>query len=89
MRLLPDACPHCGEMLDAVGVAGGADAVPEPGDVSACLKCGNPMVFMEGLRLRAMTKDEWESLPEKHRRELASVREFVTYVARTKQARWN
>lgn len=44
-------CPYCDTLLDAATPAEG-DAVPEPGDLSVCIKCASPLVFDGHLRLR-------------------------------------
>jgi hypothetical protein len=66
--LSDDVCPFCGHPLDAAtAVPANGEAVPEAGDVSACLNCAGLMIFDEALRVRKPTTDELReamSLPE-------------------------
>ena len=38
-------CPHCGYLLTATTEAVGQSKVPQKGDISLCIKCGNPSLF--------------------------------------------
>jgi hypothetical protein len=76
-RLPPDACPQCQYPLDAAGTTDGAAGTPTPGDVSACINCGHPLVYTDTMRVRSMTMDEWKALPDEQRRELWRIRLFA------------
>ena len=88
-RLPPTPCPNCKQELDAAGRASGEDATPEPGDITACLKCGHPMVFTETMGMRSMTEAEWLALPEDARRQLIAVRIFAEHIVPARKAQWN
>ena len=49
-----NTCPHCGYKTDRAS----GDVQPQAGDISVCLRCGNPSLFTEGLGLRLPTLTE-------------------------------
>lgn len=53
-------CPFCGLKLDTAGSPDGRG--PEPGDLSVCAACASPLIFTDGLGLRAMTAAEFDRL---------------------------
>jgi hypothetical protein len=61
---MPDlSCERCGADLDDATAADGSDDTPGPGDVSACLYCGNLTVFTGvGLARRQPSADELTEL---------------------------
>ena len=56
-------CPYCDILLDAATPAEG-DAVPEPGDLSVCIKCASPLVFDDKLILRKPWPGELADSPQ-------------------------
>jgi hypothetical protein len=44
-RVPPSMCPACGYACDAATSLEDRDAVPEPGDWTVCLACGELLVF--------------------------------------------
>lgn len=53
-------CPCCDHKLDA---ASSPDvATPKPGDFSVCISCASLLVFVGGLKFRAMTVGEFDEL---------------------------
>jgi hypothetical protein len=75
MKLPTSACLKCGDRLDAVTATHDGD-IPEPGDITICLRCGHQMALTRGLRLRELTKRErrnqannqWTKFVEQQRR---------------------
>lgn len=53
----PQACPHCGYLLDASTDAYG-DETPRAGDASMCAACGKMSIFTNGMGMRLPTPDE-------------------------------
>lgn len=72
--LPPCPCPFCGYEMDAAS----GKREPNPGDISICISCAQPLVFTQTMQLRAMTPAEWGALdlPNKTelRRYMAAVR---------------
>ena len=72
-------CPACGTLLDSASDME-SDAVPEPNDVSVCLRCGVPLVFNQDMSLRRMTTDEVDELAEKDPEALHDLRRNIQAV---------
>jgi hypothetical protein len=51
------ACTACGYVMDRCRSVG-SDALPSPGSISVCLRCGHLMAFGHDLRLRNLTDAE-------------------------------
>lgn len=45
-------CPTCGYQVDAATHPVNDKAVPKPGDLSLCMKCGELMTFNDDMTLR-------------------------------------
>jgi len=58
----PTTCVRCGYGMECASDVGGGDIVPKPGDFSICARCGLPMRFEEGCRLRPLEVGEIEEL---------------------------
>jgi hypothetical protein len=71
-RTAPDKCPSCGEKQDALTNTVG-EGSPEPGSFAICWKCGEICVIDENGKRAAITKEEFESLPEDSRQELLKI----------------
>lgn len=56
-RLNVSECPNCEALLDAVDSVG-VDAEPNPGDLTICFYCGEPLIFNEDMSLRAMNDQD-------------------------------
>jgi len=50
--LSPIKCPTCGNEIDTVECVSDKAARPAPGDITLCMKCGDPLTFTEQLALR-------------------------------------
>lgn len=50
--ILETRCTACGHEFDAASCLQKADAKPNPGDVSVCIRCCHVMVFDEHMQLR-------------------------------------
>lgn len=50
-------CPACGQIND-MATSVGADAKPEPGDATICIRCGHIAVFADDLALRNPSDEE-------------------------------
>ena len=66
----PTSCQRCGYRMDSASVLGDKTARPRPGDFSICARCGLPMRFAEGGRLRAIEVAEIEELSPEGRARL-------------------
>lgn len=64
VALVPESrCLNCGHAMNAVGTADLNDiALPSPGDVTVCIRCGAVMMLDENLRLRGMSDAEMDEL---------------------------
>lgn len=51
-------CPACGYWFEAASCIDSPDATPSEGDFSACLNCGQLLVFTNDLQQRLPTEDE-------------------------------
>ena len=60
-KLPTSHCPHCQTKLD--GATALQNSVPNPGDVSICIECGEVNVFDEAMKLRVPTKQEQQEFP--------------------------
>lgn len=55
-------CPCCGYFMDACSnIQKGVDVAPTPGDHTICFKCGAPLDFDEGLKLRLVPADVFKT----------------------------
>jgi hypothetical protein len=58
-RRMPESkCTGCGKLNDAATPIDEEAAMPNPGDVTVCLHCGNVMAFADDLSLRDLTDAE-------------------------------
>jgi hypothetical protein len=64
------SCQRCGYGMDAATGMVDQTARPQPGDFSVCARCGLPMRFEEGCRLRALEVGEIEEMAPKQRAQL-------------------
>lgn len=59
-------CPHCEEMLDGATVAyGKQNVLPNPGDFSICIYCGNMIRFNEELEMEKLSPEYLETIKKK------------------------
>lgn len=56
------ACPSCGYVMDASTAVTDPNAVPKPGDLTICIKCGTPLQYGPGLMLQKLSAETWENL---------------------------
>lgn len=56
-------CPQCNYKLDgSMHVHGGKSAMPEEGDFSVCVYCGQVLVYQSDLKLRKITREKISEL---------------------------
>jgi hypothetical protein len=71
----PARCPSCGYLADAATpVRGMSEAVPKPGDITMCIRCGNVLKFGQSLDLLPVDVD---TLPAETRRTLHAMKEAL------------
>jgi hypothetical protein len=63
-RVVESRCPACNYKLDAATIADGEDRLPECGDTSVCLNCGQVLRYDPDLMLRKVTPQEIRELME-------------------------
>lgn len=56
-------CPYCNHLLDGISQVNGEN-LPEPGDASICIQCGNVSVFDDDLSLRKPLPEEESAIQE-------------------------
>jgi hypothetical protein len=70
-------CPYCGTRLDSAAVAPGFDeARPEAGDITVCVDCLTPCVFLEvfgTITLRQATPEESAEFLAAHQDEMQAI----------------
>jgi hypothetical protein len=55
----PQVCPSCGYLFTALGSAHDPDDRQiEAGDVTVCLNCAQPMIFVDSTTQRGLTPEE-------------------------------
>lgn len=74
-------CPFCDHRLDTAGNPEGA--TPSPGDVSVCISCASPLLYEEGLRLRAMTSAEFNNLDVEIKANVRRYQQIIRRMDRT------
>ena len=57
-RLAETKCLRCHHKLDAASCLADDAAVPKPGDITICIKCGYLMTFTDDLSFRDLTEEE-------------------------------
>lgn len=62
-RLPERECLQCGKKLDAASCLADDTAVPRPGDISMCIRCGHLMTFADDLSYRELTEEELLEVP--------------------------
>jgi hypothetical protein len=55
-------CLECGAKLNAAGSPEHRGALPNPGELLICIKCGAVMMFADDLTPRGMTEAEMDAL---------------------------
>jgi hypothetical protein len=53
-------CPMCAYEMDCATCVENKEQLPKPNDVTLCIKCGEVLVFTEGLALRLPTEKEYQ-----------------------------
>lgn len=81
VRLRTQKCPVCRAKLSAASMIGEPekveDAMPNAGDVTACIYCGAYLQFSETMRLREAPVSVLAELDPQQRYNLSLVREFA------------
>ena len=62
-RLAETKCLRCHHKLDAASCLADDAAVPKPGDITICIKCGYLMTFADDLSFRDLTEEEILEVP--------------------------
>lgn len=57
-------CPNCDYKMDRASPAFEEEAVPQEGDLSICIKCGQLLVFNTDLTFRALSAEAYASIPD-------------------------
>jgi len=70
-RLKDTVCPNCDAKLNDATNVGDDSLRPEPGDLSACIKCAAALTYQDDMTLRMLSADEFLELPDDVRLELA------------------
>jgi len=70
-------CLYCGAPFSAATSLAG-DYVPEPGNLTVCIKCGSVHMIADDMTVRALTQDETA--------ELLAQPELIAAIARTVRA---
>jgi hypothetical protein len=70
-------CPTCGYVMNAAATVDGSPGRPEPGDITGCMACGQPLVYEQHMQVRLMTQAEYDALEPAARRDLAKIRAFA------------
>jgi Zn ribbon nucleic-acid-binding protein len=78
VRKIPQShCLQCGYKVDASASTDGSKALPAPGDIVVCMKCGAVMKHADDMSLRGMSDQEMD--------ELTADTEFMDEIARAVQ----
>lgn len=77
MKVPESTCPTCNFRSNYATCVADKNALPEAGDFSVCIECGEILVFKENLTLRAVTLDDLVSLPEELHTELERMQRAV------------
>lgn len=74
---IPSAnCPACGQKIAGQSpTKGHLNSPPAPKDLAICVSCGNPAIYTHSLRLRRLTKGEFQDLEPGLRAELLMARQ--------------
>jgi len=59
-RMPTSICPICKSSLEAATSL--KNEIPDPGDISVCLYCGNILKFNDDLELVSLSNDEMQAL---------------------------
>lgn len=59
-------CLECGEVLDMATSVEGDNAIPTPGDVTVCIRCGTIAQFTEEMNLKPITSEMEEDFKEQN-----------------------
>lgn len=62
-----DWCPVCASKLDAATKVGDEHPVPEPGDISFCIKCASMLKYGSDMALEEMTQRDFQKLEYDHK----------------------
>lgn len=69
-------CPACGQSCHGHSTTRGPlNAQPTPKDLVLCVSCGNPLIYTHSLRLRRLTRGEFNDLEPGLRAELLMARQ--------------
>lgn len=77
-------CPACGYRSDS-STSIGTQAVPKPGDITLCIKCGEMNRFTQSLQLEPVPDDWLADLPLEERNELLDMEERIKSYIRYKK----
>ena len=76
-RMPTSHCPNCGKKIDAASGVEDEHAIPEPGDVSICIKCGTFLEFNEDLTVKEATTNTLREVPDEAMAQLLHIRRVI------------
>lgn len=79
-----DNCPHCGSPCDAASSTKNQKP-PTAGDLSICFYCAGLLRFKEDLKLKVLSEEEFNKLPQEIQDELKQLQLFVSITPSIKQ----
>ncbi len=73
-----DNCPACDYFIDHSTPLQGS-AIPVPGDLAVCLKCGSFLHYEDDMKLGVLPKVIFDSLDEKLKFKLNQVKNYIIH----------
>ncbi len=81
-KLGEDHCPSCKKLLDAA-TSLEEGAVPNPGDISVCIYCGEFLLYGDDMALEILPKVIWDQLETELKIQLIGIRKAAADIRRT------
>lgn len=80
-RIPVSLCPECGYKMDGTAAAAAEHLMPQAGDVSVCLNCGQLLLFEEAMTMRKPTREEVAELI-RHRENWGTIERVQLYIVK-------
>ena len=77
MRIGNDNCPSCKTLLDAVEGINDKEAMPNPHDITICVKCGEILEFSYDMALVIASDKVFNELDESDRLKLLAYQKYI------------
>lgn len=78
MNIVPRSrCPVCRYEMDAASCLENDAAVPGPGDLTICMKCGKILVFADKMELRVPSISKLMNLPKETDAQLTTMQKVI------------